>query len=164
MASKKSKKKATRPASKKPAAKVAKAVKVAKKVTPKKKAAAKKATAPVKRGARHQVVHWEIQSKMPEKLHEFYSVVFSWDVDANNPMNYGMVASGGERGIPGGIGGSPTPAPSVVVYADVPDIDATLATVNELGGRTVMPRTDIGPVIMALFQDPEGNTFGLVES
>ena len=32
------------------------------------------------------VVHWEIQSMMPEKLQEFYAKLFDWHVDANNPM------------------------------------------------------------------------------
>jgi predicted enzyme related to lactoylglutathione lyase len=31
------------------------------------------------------------------------------------------------------------------------------------GGKTLMPRTDIGPVVMALYADPEGNRMGLIE-
>jgi predicted enzyme related to lactoylglutathione lyase len=160
MASKKAKKKAK---AAKPATKVAR--KVAAKKVPKKKAVARKAPAKrAPRGPAHQVIHWEIQSKVPERLHDFYRDVFSWSIDANNPMKYGMVSSGGEHGIDGGIGGTPGEQSSVVVYVGVPDIDETLAKVHALGGRATMPRTDIGPVIMALFQDPEGNTFGLVES
>jgi predicted enzyme related to lactoylglutathione lyase len=45
----------------------------------------------------------------------------------------------------------------------VPDINASLEKIGSLGGRTLMPRTDVGPVIMAIFQDPEGNTFGIIE-
>jgi predicted enzyme related to lactoylglutathione lyase len=80
-------------------------------------------------------------------------------------MNYGMVASGRDAGgIDGGIGGTQAPSPRVVVYAQVPSINDVLARIEQHGGRTVMPRTDVGPVVMALYEDPEGNTMGLVES
>jgi predicted enzyme related to lactoylglutathione lyase len=32
-----------------------------------------------------------------------------------------------------------------------------------LGGHAVMPRTDMGMVVMGQFRDPEGNVIGLVE-
>jgi predicted enzyme related to lactoylglutathione lyase len=162
MAKKKKKKKAAKLASAKPAAKAVK--KVAKKSAAKKSAARKPAPKPVPRGPAHQVVHWEIQSKAPERLHSFYGEVFEWKIDANNPMNYGMVASGGRDGIDGGIGGSMGPTSQVLVYVNVPNINAALDRINASGGRTIMPRTDVGPVIMGIFQDPEGNTLGLVES
>jgi predicted enzyme related to lactoylglutathione lyase len=50
------------------------------------------------------------------------------------------------------------------VYASVKNIPDALSRIETSGGRTVMPRTDVGPVVMALFQDPEGNTMGLVEA
>jgi hypothetical protein len=157
--SKKPVKKTAKPAPKAAKKKAAPAKKAAKKAAPPKRAAARKAS---KRSG-PQIVHWEIQSQSPEKLHSFYADVFGWSVDANNPMRYGMVASGGEDGINGGIGGSPAPGSRVVVYANVPSIDSTLARIEELGGRTVMPRTDIGMVIMAIYVDPEGNTMGIIE-
>jgi hypothetical protein len=170
MATKKTKKKASKRAQAKPAAKpAAKATKKVAKKSAAKKSAAKKTSArkpaakPVPRGPAHQVVHWEIQSKTPEKLHEFYGEVFAWKIDANNPMNYGMVSSGGRDGINGGIGGAMGPTSQVLVYVNVPDINASLEKIGSLGGRTLMPRTDVGPVIMAIFQDPEGNTFGIIE-
>jgi predicted enzyme related to lactoylglutathione lyase len=39
-----------------------------------------------------------------------------------------------------------------------------LKRIESSGGATVMPRTDIGPVIMALYRDPEGNVMGLIEA
>jgi predicted enzyme related to lactoylglutathione lyase len=109
-------------------------------------------------------VHWEIQSKNPGQLHSFYANAFGWKIDSNNPMNYGMVASGGKDAIAGGIGGTMHSTSKVLVYASVPDIDAMLSRIGEHGGRTVMPRQDMGPVIMALYEDPEGNLMGLVEA
>ena len=171
---------AKRKSAKKPAKKTAKAAKpapkAAKKAAPKaaKKAApkaAKKAAAPKRAAARKaskpsgpQMVHWEIQSQSPEKLHGFYADVFGWNVDASNPMKYGLVASGGKGGINGGIGGSEQPGSRVLVYANVPSIDATLSKIESAGGRGIMPRTDIGMVIMAIYMDPEGNVMGLIEA
>jgi predicted enzyme related to lactoylglutathione lyase len=106
-----------------------------------------------KKTHRHQVVHWEIQSQNPRILHRFYADAFGWEVDANNPMEYGMVASGGRAGIDGGIGGSQAPGSRVVVYTAVPSIPPVLKRIESLGGKTILPRTDVGPVIMALYED-----------
>ena len=35
------------------------------------------------------VTHFEISAKDQAKITEFYSRLFGWTVDANNPMNYG---------------------------------------------------------------------------
>src|SRR5262249_52337237 len=131
-----------------------------------KKAAPKKAAPKVaaKKVINHEIVHWEIQAQNPVELQAFYADAFGWKVDANNPMNYGMVSSGGPKGIDGGMGGIPAPGSRVVVYAQVPSIPPVLERIESLGGRTIMPRTDIGPVIMALFHDLEGNTMGLIEA
>jgi predicted enzyme related to lactoylglutathione lyase len=131
-----------------------------------KKVAAARAPAPPKKpaGPRHQVVHWEIQSTQPERLHSFYRDIFGWEINTDNPMKYGMVSSGaGSNGINGGIGGSMGPTAKTLVYASVPSIDEALTKVADRGGRTVMPRSDLGMVILAVFEDPEGNAFGLVE-
>ena len=37
------------------------------------------------------VVHFEVVGKDADKLRDFYSKLFSWQIDANNPMGYGMV-------------------------------------------------------------------------
>jgi hypothetical protein len=133
---------------------------------PAKKAAARKSAprAVAKKASGPQICHWEIQSTMPEKLHGFYSEIFGWKIDANNPMNYGMVSSGrGAGGIDGGIGGSMQGPSRVLVYANVKAIDPVLSKIESLGGKTLMPRTDVGPVIMALYADPEGNVMGVIE-
>jgi predicted enzyme related to lactoylglutathione lyase len=47
----------------------------------------------------------------------------------------------------------------------VEDIDAALAKVEQLGGKTVKPRQDIGGGMgfTAYFTDPEGNLMGLYQ-
>src|SRR3569832_323576 len=72
----------------------AKAAPVAKR-TPTAKAPAAKSKAGKRPAA---IVHWEIQSKQPEALHEFYGDVFGWEIDANNEFKYGMVSSKGDNG------------------------------------------------------------------
>ena len=37
------------------------------------------------------VVHFEIIGKDGEKLHSYYSELFGWEIDADNPMDYGIV-------------------------------------------------------------------------
>jgi predicted enzyme related to lactoylglutathione lyase len=147
----------------KAAASKKKAAPAKKKAAPAKKAAAKRPAARPAPPMPNQIVHWEIQAKDPGVVQQFYRDVFGWTIDTNNPMNYGMVASGGKDGIDGGIGGNMQGDSRVVVYASVKDINATLAKAEQHGARTVMPRTDVGPVIIALYTDPEGNVMGLLE-
>jgi predicted enzyme related to lactoylglutathione lyase len=160
MAAKKTAKKKSAPAPKKAAAKTTAAKNAPAKKAPAKKAAAKKAAAPKKSAV--PVVHWEIQATDAGRVQKFYAELFGWKIDTNNPMNYGMVSSGGKDAINGGIGSTPSGS-RVVVYAQVADINETLEKAELLGAKTMMPRTDIGPVIMAIFEDLEGNAFGLVE-
>ena len=109
------------------------------------------------------VVHWEIQAQNADKIQRFYADLFGWKIDAANPMRYGMVSSKGKGGIDGGIGGTPSGQSRLLVYATVADINGVLEKAEALGARTVLPRTDVGPVIMGIFEDVEGNHFGIIE-
>ena len=113
----------------------------------------------------HPVVWFEVMGEDGAKLQRFYRELFGWKIDADNPMKYGMVQTGGERGIPGGVGQTfPGTRSGVTFYVDTPDIDKTLAEVQKLGGKVLMPKKkpELGPV-MAFLQDPEGHVIGLVE-
>ena len=109
------------------------------------------------------VTWFEIQGKDGAKTQKFYSDLFGWKVDANNPMNYGMV-EGGEGGIGGGLAGSQDGKPALTVYVDVDDLQATLDKAKSLGAEIVMPPMDVpgGPKI-AQFKDPDGNVVGLMK-
>ncbi len=111
------------------------------------------------------VVHFEIIGQDGAQLQTFYGALFGWKIDANNPMQYGLVAAE-EKSIGGGIGaGEPGGKPYVTVYIAVEKIDPVLEHVTKLGGKVVMERTVIpGMVIMAQFTDPSGNLIGLVEN
>ena len=111
------------------------------------------------------VVHFEVTGKDAKKLHGFYSGVFGWSIQADNPMNYGLVSdqdTGG--GIGGGIAGGDGPN-QVTFYIEVDDPKAYLGKIESQGGKTIVPETEIpGMVIFAQFADPEGNVVGLVKA
>lgn len=109
------------------------------------------------------VVHWEINAKNPAALHAFYAQLFGWKIDVNNPIKYGLVSTGGEVGINGGIGPADGEA-YVTFYVRVEDLQAYLDKAVKLGGKIVVPPTEIpGMVTFAIFADPEGFRIGLVK-
>jgi predicted enzyme related to lactoylglutathione lyase len=117
------------------------------------------------------VVHFEILGKDAPKLTKYYSELFGWDIDSNNPMNYGMVAREGNVNPDGiGIGGGIGPVPEgyeghVTIYIEVPDVEAALAKAESLGGKRVMgPEEIMGQVELGQFTDPEGHLVGVVKS
>ncbi len=109
------------------------------------------------------VVHFEIVGKDAKKLQEFYAGLFGWHIDADNPMNYGIVDTHGDGGIGGGIG--PAQGPNqVTFYVQVDDPQAYLNKIEGIGGKTIVPVTEIPDMVtFALFADPEGNVVGLVK-
>jgi predicted enzyme related to lactoylglutathione lyase len=110
------------------------------------------------------VVHFEINGKDAKKLHDFYGSLFDWHIDANNPVNYGVVDTHSEGGIGGGIGSGDGPN-QVTFYIQVEDPQAYLTKIEAKGGKTVVPVTEIpGMVTFAQFADPEGNIVGLVKA
>jgi predicted enzyme related to lactoylglutathione lyase len=116
------------------------------------------------------VVHFEVVGKDGAKLQSYYSELFGWQVDANNPMNYGMVSRDGNTapdgmGIGGGIGGGPEGYEGhVTFYVGVDDVEAALAKAESLGGTRVMgPETIMDMIVMGQFKDPEGHLIGVVK-
>ena len=118
------------------------------------------------------VVHFEVIGSDPEKLQSYYTELFGWKIDADNPMNYGIVQRDGNTnaqgvGIGGGVGGpGPEGYPGhVTFYVEVPDVEAALAKAESLGGsRTMGPEKVMEGVEIGLFTDPEGHTVGVVKS
>ena len=58
------------------------------------------------------VVHFEVIGKDGEQLQRFYADLFSWRIDADNPLKYGSVE---DAGITGGIGSGPAPVPGTQI-------------------------------------------------
>jgi predicted enzyme related to lactoylglutathione lyase len=116
------------------------------------------------------VVHFEIVGQDAEKLRSFYSELFRWNINADNPVGYGVVAREENvrpdgAGIGGGVGGGPEGYPGhVTFYVEVPDVEAALAQAERLGGSRVMgPEQPMPGIEIGLFKDPEGHVVGVVK-
>jgi predicted enzyme related to lactoylglutathione lyase len=112
------------------------------------------------------ITHFEIIGADGAALQHFYGDLFGWKIDSNNDWQYGLVESGGDGGIGGGIAADPgSDGHRVSVYAQVDDPQKYLDKAVELGATVVMPVTEMGegmPVI-AMFTDPAGNVTGLLK-
>jgi uncharacterized protein len=117
------------------------------------------------------VVHFEIIGKDGPKLQSYYAELFGWEIDADNPMKYGIVAreanvSAEGVGIGGGVGTGPEGYDGhVTFYVQVPDVEAALAQAESLGGTRMMgPDEVMEGLVIGLFNDPEGHTIGLIKA
>ena len=117
------------------------------------------------------VVHFEVIGKDGEKLRSYYSELFGWEFDSDNPMNYGIVqrdanVSDDGVGIGGGVGSAPEGYDGhVTFYIGVPDVEAALAKAESLGGSRMMgPDKVMEEVEIGLFNDPEGHLIGVVKT
>lgn len=121
------------------------------------------------------VVHFEIPADDQERAKKFYQQALGWRIEPVPGMDYNMVittpmdeATGQPTtagAINGGMMAREEKIANPVITVDVPDIDATLKTVEELGGSVVMPKNEIpGMGYFAYFKDPEDNLMGLWEN
>jgi len=109
-------------------------------------------------------VWFEVVGGDGAKLRRFYRELFDWQIDdSDTTMDYGLVAPA-EGGIGGGVGRSPDGGPGhVTFYVEVSDPEAYLAKAEKLGGKKVVPPTEIPAynLTFAMFTDPEGHLIGL---
>ena len=110
------------------------------------------------------VVHFEIMGGNEKELETFYGELFGWKINSNNAMKYGVIETdGGPGSINGGVGPAHDGGKRVSVYARVEDLQATLDRAEQLGGKTVLPPTEVpGGPRLAMFADPAGNITGLL--
>src|SRR3979411_3147971 len=110
--------------------------------------------------------HLEIMGKDAQRLHAFYAELFDWKVgEASGPeLGFYAQVAGDSSGLPVGIGQEPGGSTRTTAYVQVPDLQATLDQAVALGGKVVVPPTEIpGVVTFAQFTDPEGNLIGLTK-
>ncbi len=107
------------------------------------------------------IVHVEVVGRDGPTIQQFFSEVFGWQLDTNNPGGYGMQRQGE---LTAGFGATQAGEPGhVTFYVHTDDPAATLRRVEELGGRVIMPLTEVAPeTTVALFADPEGHIVGLM--
>jgi hypothetical protein len=112
----------------------------------------------------NKVIHFEIVGKDGAALQRFYSALFDWRLNTDNPGGYGMTDPS-QTGVVVGVGDSPDGgAGHVTGYVRVASVDATLAKAAELGGTVVMPKfSPDGTAQLGLLADPQGHVIGLTE-
>jgi predicted enzyme related to lactoylglutathione lyase/ferritin-like metal-binding protein YciE/predicted ester cyclase len=109
------------------------------------------------------IVHLEIPALDRRIAARFYSQLLEWDYEhMDEPVNYTTFQSGTLRG------GFPdadrmSPAAEVLFYVYSKDIESDLQRAESLGGKVVVPVTEIpGRGHFAIVSDPSGNRFGLL--
>jgi predicted enzyme related to lactoylglutathione lyase len=111
------------------------------------------------------VVHFELWSKDPQRISDFYGHVFNWKIQPVPELKYWAADTGGE-GINGGImrpQDGPWPG-NMCIYIKVPRLADALARVTKAGGKPIVERMEIPNMgAFALFEDPDGRVIGLWE-
>jgi uncharacterized protein len=114
-----------------------------------------------------RTVAWnELMTSDPEAAANFYAKMFGWKVQVMDIGTgpYRIMSDGDE--MVAGIGQAPQdmPVSAWVIYFQVSDADATLASVTELGGTVLVPAMDIPTVgRIAWATDPAGATFAIMQ-
>ena len=122
-----------------------------------------------------RVVHFELPADNLDRAKNFYKTAFGWDINQYPGMEYHMISTTEvdqktqqptkPGAINGGMAKRNNEVHNTVITIDVPDIEATLKSVEKLGGKTVRkkePVADMG--FTAYFKDTEGNIVGLWQS
>lgn len=109
------------------------------------------------------VTHWQIVTKNPDGLATFYSTLFDWTIDADNPLGYRQVATGAGRGFEGGFWPAPPEANSFVqLQVEVGDVAAFVEKATAMGAKVIVPPQTLPEgQVLAVLQDPEGVPFCL---
>jgi predicted enzyme related to lactoylglutathione lyase len=109
-----------------------------------------------------EIVHLEIPATDRKAAAHFYGELFGWEYEhLGEPMNYTTFKTGTVEG------GFPdvsemNPAGEVIFYINSKDIDSDVRRAESMGGKTIVPRTEIpGMGWFAILTDPSGNRFGL---
>jgi uncharacterized protein len=131
------------------------------------------------------IVHFEIPAYDVERARKFYSTLFGWKIEKievrkdGETMDYWMISttssSEGKGGgsheenkfasIDGGLMKRQDPQQPNLNYIGVSSIDEYSKKVKELGGKVVMPKTEItGYGFFAVCIDTENNAFALWEN
>jgi len=114
------------------------------------------------------VVHWELMSKDPGKVADFYAKIFGWKVQYHPEINYRVIDTGAPRDVPSINGGivkpdreGPWPG-NMLFYILVDDLAAYRKKVVAAGGKIHVEEQKVpGMGKFALFTDPEGRMMGL---
>ena len=113
---------------------------------------------------RGRFVWHELMTTDPQAAAAFYSKVLPWKTQPSGMPDYtlwvaGKAQTGGLMAQPESARGAP---PSWLIYIGTPDVDATAAAAQRLGGKVLRPPADIPTVgRFAVLSDPQGATFAV---
>jgi len=111
------------------------------------------------------VTWFEIATSNPDIVAQFYGDLFGWTFtdDQTAGSDYRMIDTGTESGIKGGLADTKGNLPNhALFYVEVPDVAATCAHAEILGGKVLLPATDAGNgLVFAYLLDAVGNHIGV---
>jgi predicted enzyme related to lactoylglutathione lyase len=121
--------------------------------------------------SRGDFIWYELITPDPTGAKAFYDAVVGWNVEATSsfPNGYRMIGRSDGK-MAGGLmqlnaemrqhGARPT----WLAYISVPDVDASLASIDQAGGKALMPAFDIPEVgRVAMVADPQGAPFYIMK-
>lgn len=111
------------------------------------------------------IVHFEINSKDPQRAKKFYSSVFGWKYkDSDIPgIEYYII----DGVTPGGAINpqtDPSTTKALTIYFGTDNIDASLKKIRDAGGKVDQKQPIPGQGWFAGCTDPDGNAFSLFQS
>jgi uncharacterized protein len=112
-----------------------------------------------------RVVHFEIPAEDPERAVKFYENVFKWKIDKWDQFEYWLVTTGedNEPGINGAILPKDFSA-NVRNTINVDSYDDFAEKIENAGGKMLSEKMKVPELgITGMFQDTEGNIFGIIE-
>ena len=114
-----------------------------------------------------RVVHFEIPVSDVDRSIAFYEKVFGWIFQKwDGPELYYLISTGpkDQPGINGGLLKKHDPHQPMANTIQVEDVDATIRSVEENGGKCCFPKMAVpGVGWLAYFSDPEGNIHGVMQ-
>jgi uncharacterized protein len=109
----------------------------------------------------HPVIHAEIRSGDPDATRAFFSELFGWTYTDGAFPGYSFADTGVEGAIPTAIGPLQGGADTVLFFVGVENVQATLANVEQLGGKTIQPAQEVPGVTFGVFADAQGHILGV---
>ena len=115
------------------------------------------------------IAYFQIPADNVDRVKKFYQSLLGWKIEPDTTLQdkslqwQNIITGEPEEGTMnmGGLYKRMEPSP-IMNFVKVEDIDKLLARVEKLGGKIMMPKTDIPSVgLTAVIQDTEENIIGL---
>ncbi len=115
------------------------------------------------------IVHFDLPAEDLQRAASFYGRLFGWKFERMpGPIEYFGITTFDGQGRPslgGGMGKKNEWDTGITNYVGVDSVENTLIKLVELGGKIVLPRTEVGEFgYLAVCVDTERNKFGLWEN